>query len=299
MTLVLVALGLLSLALPGLSRSMSLRGDPRWSIGLISVALGMGLVSIIVGLGVSVVVGVLHLVTGAALVRYEGHITLGGIAGSALSGALLACFSLRAATIARRAQLGLRAARPDRWLGHREPAGDHELVVIPTSSPVAYSVTGSPSQVVVSEGLRDRLGRDLLELVIDHERAHLSRRHRRPLLLAAVVDAVFGRARAVRRSTAVLRLAVERAADEEAAGSDGGRRTRLAVALQHLGAGPSATSWPAEVAEFRIRELLVPSLPGAHLQFAATLGLIALAATGMAVGSHAMADLPDLLGQLR
>src|SRR3546814_3790608 len=128
-------------------------------------------------------------------------------------------------TLFRSARRGRRAAHVDSWLGEHHDLGDHEVVVVPTSSPLAYSVEGSPPQVVISEGLRDSIGDDLVALVIDHERAHLRARHGRALLVAALADGAFGWSTGVLRSTTALRLAGERAADETAAGAR--KRTRL------------------------------------------------------------------------
>ncbi|MGH9214874.1 MAG: hypothetical protein ACRDZS_01340, partial [Acidimicrobiales bacterium] len=58
-----------------------------------------------------------------------------------------------------------------------------------------------------------------LDAVLRHERAHLVNDHGRYLLLATALEHTFGLFPLLRRSTAALRVTLERWADEEAAGS--------------------------------------------------------------------------------
>lgn len=293
MSALLVVLGCVSLTLPGLRPSVSLRGDPRWSASLGAAALALGLGSVVSGLALSAGLGVLHLVTGSSLARFDGHLAPGGAAASVAAGLTLGAMAARSVGLARRMSIGTLAARPEPWLGQHLPGGDHEIVLLPTKVLVAYNVAGSPSQVVVSEGLVERLGHDLAAAVIDHEAAHLGRRHRRPLVLAALIDATFGAAAPVRRSTTVLRLVLEREADEDAAGPDRRRRHRLAAALERLACESSGPE-----ASFRCRELRSPPDRGTVWHLVAAGGLAAVAVSGLAVAGHVGSDLPALLASL-
>jgi len=81
--------------------------------------------------------------------------------------------------------------------------------------------------VVVSRRLVDILAEDELAAVLRHELAHIQHRHDRYLLLARVIEQSLGLLPFVRQSTHALRCALERWADEEAAG--GARRGRESV----------------------------------------------------------------------
>lgn len=300
MTVLLVGLGAVALVLPGLRPSLSLRGHPRWFVPLDTAALSFGLAAVAAGLGLSVAVGAAHIAAGSSLLRFEGHIAPGGIVASSLSGALLAVLAGRFAVIARRARRGRSVAHADRWLGQHHDHGDHELVVLPTTTPVAYSVHGSPPQVVISEGLRDRLGSELLTFVVDHERAHLRCRHRRSLLVAAYTDALFGRVPAMARSTLALRLAVECAADAEAAGRDPQHRHELATALRGLADVHWLPDGGLDSVRFRAGQLISPRRPrAARFEIGAAAGLAALAGVTTVVVGHVGGDLPALVAALR
>lgn len=300
MSLLLVGLGMVALVLPGLRPSLSLRGDPRWFVSLDTAALTFGLAALAAGLGLSAAVGAAHVAAGSSLLRFEGHVAPGGIVASALSGALLVIVGVRLAALTRRARRGRRTAHADGWLGQHHDHGDHEVVVLATTAPVAYSVQGSPPQVVISEGLRDRLGSDLVTFVIDHERAHLRRRHRRSLLVGAYTDAAFGRMPAVARSTLALRLAVECAADEEAAGRDPGHRRDVASALRGLGDAQWLPGGGHESVRFRAGQLISPRRPrAARFEIGAAAGLAVLAVVATVVAGHAGGDLPALVAALR
>ena len=116
-------------------------------------------------------------------------------------------------------------------LGEHRPYGSHELVVLPTDALIALSVGGRPGQIVVSQGLIDTLSDDELAAVVRHEAAHLEHDHHRFLLLAAAVDAALLPLPLARRSVVAFRTALERWADEVAAGGHEGGRTTVRSAL--------------------------------------------------------------------
>lgn len=300
MTLLLVGLGTVALVLPGLRPSLSLRGDPRWFVPLDTATLTFGLAAVAAGLGLSAAVGAAHVVASGSLMRFEGHVAPGGIMLSGLSALLLGLLAGRFAVTVCRARRGRRIAHADGWLGQHHDHGDHELVVLPTTAPVAYSVHGSPAQVVISEGLRDRLSSDLFAFVIDHERAHLRRRHRRSLLLAAYTDALFGRIPAIARSTLALRLAVECAADEDAAGWHPQHRRDVATALHALGDASWLPGGGRESLRFRAGQLISPRPSrAARFEIVAATGLAVLAVVTTVVAGHVGGDLPAHMAALR
>src|SRR3546814_3183341 len=133
-------------------------------------------------------------------------------------------------------------------------------------------------------------------LVMDHERAHLRARHGRALLVAALADGAFGWSTGVLRSTTALRLAVERAADETAAGGDPRRRHRLGAAMCAVGDSLRLPYGRAEQVRHRARLLVLPpDASTAVFPLVAAAGLIALAAVAAGlVGPVAGGDLPAL-----
>ena len=300
MTVLMVGLGAVALVLPGLGAAAALRGSPRSFVALDTAAILFGLVSVATGLGTSAAVGALHVAAGASLAQFEGHIAPGGIVASVGSLAALGLMAVRLSVTAFRARRGRHSAHAERWLGQHHDLGDHELVVLPASAPVAYSVDGSPPQVVISEGLTECFDAELVAFVVDHERAHLRGGHRRALLAAALVDGVFGWSSAVAKSTAALRLAVERTADEAAAGTDPRRRDRLGATMRSLGDLSRLPQGAAEQVQHRARLLVQPPAPRAvAFPLVASGGLVALTLVGAALTGHvAGGDLPALLALL-
>jgi hypothetical protein len=124
-----------------------------------------------------------------------------------------------------------RMVRVDPEIGWHTTLGGHELVVVPSGEPVAFSTAGRPGQVIMTNGLIAALSDDELAAVFRHELAHLRHRHQRYLLLARAVERSLGLLPLVRRATAALRCAVERWADEEAAGSGTAGRASVHAAL--------------------------------------------------------------------
>lgn len=106
--------------------------------------------------------------------------------------------------------------RIEPWLGRHTESGDYDVVIVPAVQPLAYSVPGPHPQIVLSEGLCGAMTSDELAAVIRHEASHLRRRHHRELVLACELETVFARLPSLARATGVLRLAVERCADEDA-----------------------------------------------------------------------------------
>ncbi len=239
-----VGAAFLLLALPGWSRPLGRRTDPRhWAKG-VAISLAAGVVAL---------EGTLALVAAPAVLRALGAPALAAIcqravetlvpahpaiAWSAGSGAVF--LAVASASGIRRARRIERAMRVEPWLGDHRDRGDHQLVVLPTPELLALSLADRPAQVLVSEGLVEVLSPDQLEAVLAHEEAHLRHGHWRYLLVAAAVQRAFGFLPFVRRSAAALRLAIERWADEEAAAVAPGGRATVREALATLTAAAVA-----------------------------------------------------------
>ncbi|MGH9183378.1 MAG: M56 family metallopeptidase [Acidimicrobiales bacterium] len=179
------------------------------------------------------------------------------------------------------------------WLGDRRARDGHQVVVLPTAVPVAYGIGGRPGQVVVSEGLLRRLSPDQAEVVVRHEEAHLRRAHPRWFLLAAVADSALGVLPWVRRATAALRVALERWADEDAAGPHPGTRQVLRRALQDVAADGDG---PPPAARRRAEALARPPAEQVRsLRLVAVGGLVAGTLVAGASLIHWLGELPALL----
>lgn len=295
MTALLVLCGAVALSLPGLRPGLAPRAEPRWSVRFDALALALGLLSIFAGLVLSLAVGLIHLAAGSSPWYVGGHLAPGGVAASVVSAALLFVLVTRMVRAGQRARHAARLARPEEWLGQHERRHDHDLVVLPTTRPVAYSVGGSPPQVVISEGLRAQLDDDIMTFVVDHERSHLRHRHRHYLLLAVLLAAAFRESNMVGRSAIALQLALERTADEEAAGPDQRRRRRFGAAVDEMSVH-APVGCAADALFYRARHLASPppSRPAAFELLAAG-GLLVLATVAAAAAGHATGDVPGLL----
>lgn len=299
MTLALVVVGVVAVMLPGMRPCLSLRGDPRWFVRLDALALGFGAIAVTAGLAASALLGLAYLVSGTSLRWYGTHLVPGGAAASLLSAAALGVVGARAVCFWRRLRRTRRAVRVEGWLGRHEYCGDHDIVFLPAFEPVAYSVQGERGQVVVSDGLATALGAEALSLVIAHERAHLRQRHGRYLAVAALIEAIGGGIGPVSRGALALRLAVERAADEEAAGADLRDRRRLAAALRGM-----ARVSPAGGADdaLRYRARLLRSTPGGGRpgrEAVAAVGIVALLVLSVVTSAHLGAEVPTLVAAAR
>jgi len=152
--------------------------------------------------------------------------------------------------------------RIEPWLGRHTESAGYDLAVIPAMEPLAYSVPGPHPQIVVSEGLCWSMTAAELAAVIRHEASHLRRRHHRELVLACEIETVFAPVPWLARATGVLRLAVERCADEDAIIRPEDRHdvrralTKTAMTM----AGAVAAFTPAETIVARLAALDQPAL---------------------------------------
>lgn len=111
----------------------------------------------------------------------------------------------------------------------------HDLVILPLAQPIAYTVGGRPPQVVLSQGIVDRLPGECVDAITAHEVIHARHRHHRYLMLASALGAAAGWLPPVRTGIDHLKFALERWADEGSAhlapqGRQGVRTALLAMA---------------------------------------------------------------------
>ena len=229
------AFGWALLAAPAVMRRRFRRLDPStWSkLTAACLVVGAGLVWLgLVTMAVPTLlegVGAHHL---AALCRRLIHDFMGGgHPGGLIAVVVLAYVTFRAYTAVRRVRRTREAVQVESWIGEHHRAVDHEVVVVPTDTLVAVTPGGRSTQVIVSSGLKELLDEEQLFLVLRHELSHLRRRHHRYLTVATVVEAALGWLPFAGSSTGVVRLGVERWADEDAAGDDPTARRVLYAAL--------------------------------------------------------------------
>jgi hypothetical protein len=106
-----------------------------------------------------------------------------------------------------------------------------DIALLPSSDVIAYSRLRPLRQVVLSEGLLQSLKDDQLELLLIHEMAHLHNRDERKLVALTVIEEALRWLPGVKESVNVARVAIERLADELAAGSTQAARNSLSSAL--------------------------------------------------------------------
>ena len=234
MSPLLIIAGFSLLVLPGIFRSISSRIDARsWTL-LCVFALGTGLVLVEIGL---LALGATSLVANdhsgcssdcMAMMAREapGGILLGWAALLVATG--VAILAIRTITQIRRTRA---MTRVEAFVGDHSKLGQHELVVLGTTLPVALCVKGNPGQVLISEGLLRSLEDAEITAILHHERAHLDYSHHRYLSLASAVEGAFAKFALVRRSADALRLGVERWADEIAASNLPDGRVHVRSAL--------------------------------------------------------------------
>ena len=214
---------------------------------------------------------------------------------------LAAAVGVRAVIAGRRAYRSACAAEVEPWLGRHEDRGEFELVVLPTERLLAVSVPGAQRQVVISDGLVERLDADQLDAVIRHEATHQRCRHWRFSLLAVSVERALRPLPLVARSTRALGTALEAWADEGAAGDSLSGRALVRRAIVAV-AGPVEESGPrcpsSRLVRERARRLeYAPGSGGFALRVAVLAPVLVLFVTsilllvGWTVGMHHAAAL--------
>ncbi|MGW1288927.1 M56 family metallopeptidase [Streptomyces sp. NPDC001118] len=137
---------------------------------------------------------------------------------------------LRHRRVRRRAHAALRGLPPT------------QVAVLPDTSPYAYALPGGPrDRIVVSTAMLDSLPSRERRALFAHERAHLSARHHRHLLLVQLAAGANPFLRPLRTAVAYT---AERWADEEAARAVGSRKAvarAIGTAALVSGAAPAPT----------------------------------------------------------
>jgi Zn-dependent protease with chaperone function len=232
---VLLVAAIALLALPGAAWRFGRRLQPsEWSWFCVAVLLAGALM-----LELSLVlyafpttlraIGVHHLADMCE--RAIGAVLPGGAILGWPAAGLAVALPIRFLFVGRRTRRLQAGAHIEPCLGHHRSADGYDVVVLPTDSVVAFSVGGTTSQVVISQGLVEALRPEEVEAVVRHEAAHLHHHHQRLLVLARSLESTLPLGRIVRRSTAALRTGLERWADEFAAGHAGSSRAVLRRAL--------------------------------------------------------------------
>lgn len=135
-----------------------------------------------------------------------------------------------------RQRVGL-ADRARRVAGTSGPAAG-DLTVLDEDGPDAYALPGRPGRIVVTTGMLRALDPAEREVLLAHERAHLTGRHHLFLTALALAGACHP---ALRMLRAPISYALERWADESAAAAVGDRRVAArAIGRAALAARPSA-----------------------------------------------------------
>jgi beta-lactamase regulating signal transducer with metallopeptidase domain len=140
-------------------------------------------------------------------------------------------------------------------------AGGGPVVMVDDDSADAYTVAGIRGCVVISRRLFSKLSEDERRVLTAHELSHLHQRHH---LYVHVADIAAAANPLLRRVPAVVRLGVERWADEDAAADIGDRRTAgralARVALLRSSLAKGIGELPAKQTDQRIPVLGVGAL---------------------------------------
>lgn len=212
------------------------------------------------------VAALLHLPFVAALGHLDlpvaRHLAPGAVAPvGAVAAAVLVVLALRSLRVLRRHRAEHAAARMlvARHAGP-DAGGDVDLIVLPDRLPDAYALPGGlfrggRDRIVVTTGMIEALPADEREVLLAHERAHLSGHHHRFLLLADLAVALHPLLRPLRDGAA---YSLERWADESAAERVADRRlvARAVGRAALAGAGAGALRMAAGPVPRRVAALL-------------------------------------------
>ena len=291
---VVVGAAVALVVLPGLLDALGRRLPPREWARLCAIALAGGvlLAEVVLVLRAAPTVlraaGVGWLAT--ACERVLRPLLVGGPVLGWAAAAAAVVLPVVALTSCRRARRLRARIAGDLWLGERRVVGDHDVVVLPVSQPLALSFEhGGTPLIVLSTGLFDALDVRHIGAVVRHEAAHLRHRHQRLLAVAGIAEGLLGRLRPVARTAAALRLAVERSADEEAAGTSDKERVALRDSLLRLaGVTPVAGAAPFTDAGTVAARVIALEHPPARLRLAQHLMVYLPAAFAVALAAPAV-----------
>ena len=252
----LVLSGLSLLVLPGISGPPLRLPAAGWT-RLAAASLLLGFAALEIGLmllALPTVLRALHAAGFASICeRVLTPLAPGGDVLGWAAALLAVVFGSRAWRAARRSYRAACAAEVEPWFGRHEDWDEFELVVLPTERVLAVSVPGAQRQVVISDGLVERLDADQLDAVLRHEATHHRFRHWRFSLLAISVERALRPLPFVARSTRALRTSLEAWADEAAAGDSASGRALVRRAIVAL-AGPVEDGTPRCPSRRLVRE---------------------------------------------
>ncbi len=174
-----------------------------------------------------------------------GLVGMVGLPGSVFAFGAAIVLPLTAVRNGRRLRVRAGSLQIEGELGEHDHRDGVEIVVLPTSAPLAYSVAGARPQIVLSSGLAASLSDGQFAAVIAHERAHIRHGHGRWLRTAAVAVSPLHWWPPAQRSHLVLRAAIERWADEAASRGDTNLRRALRSALVDVVMADPPISVPA------------------------------------------------------
>jgi Peptidase family M48 len=278
MTLLLLLSGLGLLGLPACARPLGRRLPPAEWARACAGLLAAGAIVLEAGLVIQAAPTMLRMAGLEDIADLCEHVAPGGppvgIAAATAAGVIALLASRSALGVRRR----YRTARVEPEIGWHGDLGGHRLIVLPSEELVAFSTGGRPGQVVMSRGLITALSDDELAAVVRHEVAHVQHRHQRYLLLARIVERSLGLLPMVRRGVTALRCAVERWADEAAAGPRSSGRASVHAALLRVA---ELTAMP-DIAAFTTPETVAERLEA----------LRTAPARGLAVGRRLLVYLP-------
>ena len=290
------------------ARPLAERLPPRTATWLLTLS------AVVLAAATGAVLGLLAL---AAAMRLPAFASLGKLSAQAMGrvdpaplqlGVVAACLLAAAALNVVRATWLRTAALVE---AHREAgrlSGDGRLlVVIEDDRADAYAVAGRPARIVVTSGMLDSLTEAEREVLLAHERAHISARH---YLCAAAARLSAAANPLLRPLATAVSYSVERWADEQAALVAGSRplaaraiaKAALATAAAQPGDGRRAhvLAVAGERAEIRrsgsvprrVGALLGPPPPRRLLLLALAIAVVAV--SGLAT-VHAAGDLHALI----
>ncbi|MFF0125822.1 M56 family metallopeptidase [Streptomyces mirabilis] len=303
---------LLSLLAPLGARRLSERCEPRLATWLLTVSSLVLAATGTLSLGLLAATGLVRIPLLAALGHWSAHGAQRDDP-TELSVALLASLLLCAAVVTAARMLGRRAhALAAAALDAACMPARDGLVVVDDPAPDAFALPGLPGRVVVSTGMLHTLDASEHDILLAHERAHLSAHHYAFVALAQLGAATNPLLRPL--ATAVG-YTTERWADESAAAATGDRarvartvgkaalaarhsptRSRLAdAALGVFGRhrGPLAAAGPVPR---RVAALLTPPLGRHPVLAAATAAVLLAAALSSAEAAHDLHLLLEAIG---
>jgi hypothetical protein len=185
-----------------------LAGTSCAALGLLAMAAAMRL-PVVDSMGGMSLRAVIHL--------DPASLPVGVIAAALFGGAALA--AVRAAWLRTAALVGARR-EAGRLAGDGELAGGEQVLTIADDSVDAYAVPGRPGRIVITSGMIDALTESEREVLLAHERAHVSACH---YVFTALVRLSAAANPLLRPLADAVNYSVERWADERAASVTGSR----------------------------------------------------------------------------